>query len=540
MNDELIVVRIRGERAVGGTRYGSDGVQDIPCTSHHALGHLCHVTAAYPNAYVAWFDVAIADFIRDIQTWPTLLQHPLEILHLSCFQRCDLMVNELGFVDFDSPFLIPGPTDRRFPTWLISPMCGVTHARVFEKMGLDANAPSLAAALFGFGRRTLQYGVCCYSEPRLLKSEIPVPVLDKLRQCLTSVELLYVITVGYGRKWIWFWVAAIAICRHRFPLISFFRHLFSYPAVRGIDTELAKELHLCVDKSIDVRDEWVDVVIPTLNRPQHVRNVLRDLAAQTVIPKKVIVVEQIPVDAESLKPLDEIQSATWPFAVRHIRVQWIGACRARNVGFREIEHDWVLLLDDDIRLPSRFVEHLLELTQCYKIQAANGSVYLPHQVPTEIADKSHPVVWSTFGSGVGLVAAEIVREIGGFDEKLEGGWGEDYEFGIRIRLAGSNILFTRREPVLHLKAPSGGFRFRIDHPWSKGEVQPRPSPTVLYSRMKHLSETQMSGYKLYYWLNHVRGVSRRQRFRELWRVRRDWNSAERWSKMLGQLPQHEI
>ena len=74
----------------------------------------------------------------------------------------------------------------------------------------------------------------------------------------------------------------------------------------------------------------IDVIIPTIGRSNYVHNVLKDLAQQTHLPKRVIIIEQHP-DPASTSDLDFIYSKSWPFAIKHQFIHQTGACNARNL-----------------------------------------------------------------------------------------------------------------------------------------------------------------------------------------------------------------
>src|SRR5690606_29769070 len=58
----------------------------------------------------------------------------------------------------------------------------------------------------------------------------------------------------------------------------------------------------------------IDVIIPTMGRPKYLMQVIEDLSLQSLLPKKVIVVEQNP-DVNSVSELAELHTKTWPFEI---------------------------------------------------------------------------------------------------------------------------------------------------------------------------------------------------------------------------------
>ena len=461
---------------------------------------------AQGEGHVAWYDPRLE--LRDPATWPELLRHSLEILHLGCLQRTDLAVRDLGRVDFDSPFLLPGPIDRRYPTWLIAPAGGVASAALIRALDVDPRL-GLAAALLDLGRQAQKEGLFLYSEPALLRGPVP----DRFE--LDRQELAALIGRGYGRQWLGFWTLAGALFDRSLPPLTGWR----VPARPAVDRESLARLH----PSIEPVDGEVDAVIPTLGRPGPLRDLLEDLATQSVPPKRVIVVEQRPTGTEPA-----VLDGDWPFELVLRTVEWTGACRARNLALQEVRSPWVLLLDDDVRLKPNALALLLSTAQAYRVGAVTAAVHLAHQEP----EAGLPRVWSTFGAGATLVDSAALREAGPFDERLEGGYGEDAEIGIRLRQAGCNVVHAPAVQVLHLKAPSGGFRHSVRFPWHDDPVQPRPSPIFLFSRNRHATPAMQQGYRLFYALNRLRSVPVLARPGELLRILRGWQRSAHWAERL--------
>lgn len=529
-DSEIVTICIRRGQPVRIHRHLGGEVEAIVPETQSATGEIIRLAGKFPEAYIAWFDERIEPFLSDIREWPGLVRHPLEILHLSCFQRCDLMVESLGLVDFDSPFLLPGPTDRRYPTWLISPIGGVGLASALWAVGLDARFKDFAAALFDLGYRGMQQGLCPYSEPGLLRREVPADILSGLREPLSDTGLALLIRRCFGRKWVLFWTVGRGLFRQSWPWKEALRASLMGDAHYGV-SRLFETLRPPLPRDTTPGNS-VDVVVPTLGRPEHVKNLLEDLSKQTVLPDKVILIEQAP-GPPATSSIAESFKKTLPFEVDHQVVGWMGACRARNLGFERSGSDWVLLLDDDVRLTPGLLAYLLNVAAAYQVDAVNAATYCPGQEPDEVMAHGPARPWPMCGTAAILLHRSLVSAAVFFDERLEGGYGEDYEFGVRLRLNGGNILYAPGEPILHLKAPSGGFRQPFRHPWANESPQPRPSPILLYSRAKHSPEMMQKGYRLYYWLKRLGSAPVYRWAWELPAIARQWRSAVRWAGRLA-------
>lgn len=487
--------------------------RESPPVHRDAARELARLAAEHPGAVLAWHEKSLEPWLADPAG---LLRHRLEVIHLGAMQRMDLRVRSLGRVDFDSPWLIAGPTDRRFATWLISPAAGAGHAAVLR--GLDPSAPSFAAALLDLGRRGIAEGLCPVSDPALLRGSPPEEIWD--RRPLPAREIAWLVRRGYGRKWLVFWLLG-EMRAGRWPLLAALRGAVAAAPPRMDLAALPPPL-----PEIDPAELSVDVLIPTLGRPAPLRDVLADLALQTVQPRRVIVIDQ---SAEG----SGMPEGSWPFELRGLSLPVPGACRARNLGLREVASDWVLLLDDDVRFSPDLIEHLVRVARAYGAEAVNAGVHLAHQAPP---DASPPRFFSAFAGCAVLVDAAALARAGDFDERLEGSYGEDWEIGMRLRLRGALVLLAPGGPVLHLKAPSGGFRQLPPLPWAGEPVQPKPAPGLLYARGKHLTREMQEGYRLFYALRRLASVSPLAWPRELRSLSRQWERAFFWAERLRDLP----
>ncbi len=529
----IILLKIKGEQIIALEECRNGHHERVSPQSAVASQEFLRLIEAFPDAAIVWYDIRIEPYIGEISSWPTHIQHPLEVLHLSTFQGCDRMAASLGFVDFDSPFLLPGPTDRRYVTWLISPLAGVGMAKTFRVMGYESIAKSFGASLFDFGKRGAKWGLCPYSEPALLKTPIPESVAKNLRKPLSLGKLAILIRRLYGRRWLAYWTLAQLLFHRRIPLLAASRAWF-HRQPPMVDEAALQSLHPPLPEIID-EPNTVDVIIPTLGRPQHALNVLLDLAAQSFPPHRVTLIEQNP-DSEFSDLLQQAMDKAWPFEIRHHTVSWVGTCRARNLGLSETDADWVLFLDDDVRLETNFLIILIKVAVSYHVDAVHAAVYRTGQNVEQLISHRFPRLWPRFGTCAAIVSGGSARTLGGFDERLEGGFGEDYEYGVRLRLNGANVIYAPENLVLHLKASAGGFRHKYPHIWQDARVQPRPSPTVLYSRSKFGTDAMQDGYKLFYWLKRLSTLAIRHWVYELKVLNREWNSAQAWAQRLMHLP----
>ena len=99
----------------------------------------------------------------------------------------------------------------------------------------------------------------------------------------------------------------------------------------------------------------ITTVIPTRNRPQHMRTVLRSLSTQNLPANEIIVVDAS--DDYSYQPAMTKEFHMLPLI-------WLksqpAVCIQRNIGISKAKGDWIFLCDDDIELPVNYLEQLAD------------------------------------------------------------------------------------------------------------------------------------------------------------------------------------
>ncbi len=525
IRDGPIVLVTRGDRAVETRRRDGAAWVSEPARHHHPARELMRL-AGSTDGWVAWFDERLEPFLSDVTTWPTLATHPLEVLHAGAVDRPGSAIDSLAFVEFASLYFFAPPGVRRSATWFVSAAAGVARAPVLRAVSVSPVYRSPAAALIDFGGRAVRSGVCAYAEPGLLTRDVPPGIAAQLRVSLTASDVALLVRRLHDRRWLGFWLLAKLLFDRSLPALAALRAAGAEPAPA---TDAAPIDRLGPSLGSVPEGTTVDAIVPTLYRPQCVEDLLEDLAAQTLLPRSVIIVEQRPDSTPT--ELSRAIARPWPFAVSHHCVDWVGACRARNVGLAQATGDWILMLDDDVHLTRRFVEYSVRVATTYRAEAVTALVESPGRPGGDVLC-GLPHFTSVFPGGASLVAGEAVRRAGPFDLALEGGWGEDFEFGARLRRTGSTVLRAPREPVMHYHAPAGGFRAPLEHPWDDHAVQPRPSPTVLLSRRGLLKPAQQ-GYRLFYSLKRLSSAPRSRVIRELDATWRQWRCAAQWADRLA-------
>jgi glycosyltransferase involved in cell wall biosynthesis len=187
--------------------------------------------------------------------------------------------------------------------------------------------------------------------------------------------------------------------------------------------------------------EAVSVVIPTRDRSARVTDTVRSTLAQRDVELEVVVVDDGSRDgtAEALEALGDERVTV----VRNASSR--GVANARNRGIERAAHPWIAFLDDDDRWSPDKLRMQLDAARMQGADfvyaagvAVRGDGRLLYASPAAAPDelrrdiRSRNVVFA--GSSNVLARADLVRRLGGFDERLH--HIADWDMWIRLTEAG--------------------------------------------------------------------------------------------------------
>ncbi|KJD33411.1 hypothetical protein PK35_06020 [Tamlana nanhaiensis] len=436
------------------------------------------------------------------------------------FGKTQYLPESIGFIE-DSPFLKVNKTVK-YPTWLMSSEVGTIYASQLLKFKsvIKLNLP-FSYALNSIAKLGMSQGLFCYSEPRLLiNSDLAIS-----RNQASKTMLFKFVKQHY--KWVWsfFLLFNITFYNKQLPLFAFIKSLFvgKLKTLVDIDFEFLKKHNPTVLS--------IDVIIPTLGRKKYLYDFLNDLRKQSILPKKVIIVEQNEIET-SFSELDYIDNETWPFVICHKLIHKTGACNARNLALKEVVSDYVFFADDDIRVKPNFTELALTKMQERSINAVTFSCLRPNDKKQNFNTKQ----WSTFGSGCSIVKRSALQGMN-FNMVYEFNFGEDADYGMQLRNHGTDVIYFPEPEILHLKAPIGGFRKPHVNDWIKQGYSPKPSPTILYYKLQHQTLQQLLGYKLVLFLKYYRSQSIKNPIIYFKTFKKQWRESVFWANKLNQIKQ---
>jgi glycosyltransferase involved in cell wall biosynthesis len=189
----------------------------------------------------------------------------------------------------------------------------------------------------------------------------------------------------------------------------------------------------------------VDVVIPVYNGEGFIREAIESVQQQTVVPNKIIVVD----DGSTDDTAGVIAVSRGVVPVQYVLKENGGLSSARNRGLQEVNSEYVAFLDaDDVWIRNKLEQQLkvfeetklprLGLVYCgyeiidfaSKLIPGYRSVPIDQNMRGDIFDKLLPANKIT-GSGSGvLVKSSCFSKVGKFDERLSA--CEDWDMWLRI------------------------------------------------------------------------------------------------------------
>ncbi|MBU2939586.1 glycosyltransferase family 2 protein [Lacinutrix sp. C3R15] len=220
-------------------------------------------------------------------------------------------------------------------------------------------------------------------------------------------------------------------------------------------------------------NQKVSVVIPTLNRYDYLKAVLKDLEQQDYSNFEVIVVDQ----SEPFHP-DFYKDYT--LDINLVRQEEKALWLARNNAIKNAKGAFIALSEDDVRIAPNWISSHLKCLDYFKAEVSAG-VFYPEgkQIPK---DRAFFAIASQFATGNAVLYKSVFEKVGLFDRQFEKQRMGDGEFGMRVYLQGIKSVSNPIASCIDVKAGTGGLRemgswdaFRPSNFFA-----PRPIPSVLY------------------------------------------------------------
>jgi len=487
----------------------------LPFTGKTIQETLISIAKNKNNQFIGWCHIELEKQV-DVTSWKSIFKHPLIMASFEVAKHY-YIDKSIGYVE-DSPFINVNKKVN-YPTWLMSSCVGGIHASVLLKFeNLLKYKLSFSCFLNSVSKIGIKQGLLCYSNPQLLKKS--TSSIKPSKSDISKAEMFRFIKSNYRARWQLIYTLNSFIYQRKFILGPFFKSLFKKKINCKVNFEDIK-----IESKNDISNPTIDVLIPTLGRANYLKDVLIDLAKQTLLPTKVIVVEQNP-DMDKGSELDFL-SDNWAFKVDHILIHKLGACNARNIALSKVTANWVFFADDDIRLNTNVLKDTFKYINLYGAKAVTISCLQKNEV------EKNKVVhqWTTFGTNASFVNSNSLKQVK-FNLAYEFGYGEDADFGMQLRNRGTDILYIPFVKMIHLKAPIGGFRKKVKQNWETDIIQPKPSPTIMVYKLKYATKEQLQGYKTILFFKFYKEQSIKNPFKYYKIMGKRWDKSIFWANRL--------
>ena len=217
----------------------------------------------------------------------------------------------------------------------------------------------------------------------------------------------------------------------------------------------------------------ISVVIPTLNRYDYLKNVLRDFEKQTYHNFEIIIVDQ---SDDFTKEFYDDFSLKINLIHQEEKALWL----ARNTAIKASKGSLLAFSEDDVRINPDWLSQHLKCLDYFNADISAG-LFFPENTSIP-KDKDFYAIAEQFATGNAMLSKDIFKTVGLFDRQFEKGRMGDGAFGMRCFLEGYKSVSNPKAYCLDVKAPLGGLRefgawdaFRTQN-W----FAPRPMPSVLY------------------------------------------------------------
>lgn len=203
-----------------------------------------------------------------------------------------------------------------------------------------------------------------------------------------------------------------------------------------------------------ITSDSISIVVPVKDNQKGVNRFLQSIVDNTKpidYPGEIII-----VDNNSSTPIEITQD--YPFPVSLYQCAALGPGAARNTGARHAVGDWILFTDSDCVAMSTLISgYLSPNAQCI---AYSGMVRIVGNDPiTRYYREQNTLIPAAVITGSGIEPAYLVTAnclvlkraflaIGGFNEIFTKAGGEDFDLGLRMRVAG-NIRYNWNSVAQH-------------------------------------------------------------------------------------------
>lgn len=119
-------------------------------------------------------------------------------------------------------------------------------------------------------------------------------------------------------------------------------------------------------------EEFLTIVIPTLNEEEYLPKLLKDLIDQTYRNFEIIIVDAMSED----KTIEKAKKIKKYYPLTIITSKKKNVCFQRNLGAKHAKSDWIIFMDADNRLPKYFLQGIK-----YRVEKTNPDFFTTYIKP---------------------------------------------------------------------------------------------------------------------------------------------------------------
>ncbi len=186
----------------------------------------------------------------------------------------------------------------------------------------------------------------------------------------------------------------------------------------------------------------VSVVIPAYNAEDFIQSTLATVAAQTILPREVILIDDGSLDNTSAV-VESFSGANPHIPLRLLRKPHLGPGAARNAGVQVATGSWIAFLDSDDqweptkleRMAAAFRQFPTANILCHneihqRLDGSNSVLDYSKGYRKDRSLSEQLYIRNRFSTSAILCCRDVILDYGGFDVTLSN--GQDYELWLRM------------------------------------------------------------------------------------------------------------
>jgi GT2 family glycosyltransferase len=427
-----------------------------------------------------------------------------DLLHAGLRLGAEQLMHSLWLTGTNWLFLDPHP-DRRAVSWKALPaLCWLRPATVRDLGGFDLAYQSAEARLMDLAYRLLAAGGRVCHDP----FGLPAPGAGQPALALPLADELVFVFRHLGAAaagYVTFWQGLLS----RRPWAAWQAWRAARQRVRAcpaLKPQAGRSLRLMAETKRQVVGT-ISAIIPTLNRYECMARSIQSLLQQTPAPTEIIVVDQTPPEArqpEVYAPFLERSQ------IRVIYLEQAGQSLARNAAIQAAVGEWCLLFEDDAAAWEDMLAQHVAAVERSGAAVSTGISLAPWKDASYIpANNRHFQLTEVLATGNSLAKRAALLAVDGLDRAYDRGSGADHDLGVRLHLAGYEVLLNPKAIMTHYKAPHGGMR--TYGAWWRTHATfwaPYPQATQVYTIQRYYPHTYWLPLYLLYYMNARRQLSK--------------------------------